>query len=369
MPERPARIEERCKAGQSPSEFAPTVKRLCRQLVQSWRNLKDQQIEVSALTGGISNSLYKVTAHDQVDREHDMVVVRVYADYPVPTHVDREREQQVLISLNSIGFGAEVLGIFGNGRIEAFLKMRELQPEDMGQPDMAAKIAKRLRQLHQHVPTNVPKHVPLFDDLQLLLKLAGSVKLNDPQQQRRKDDIYDGQQMAWEVREMKSIVESMDCPVVLSHLDLLANNIFVPADSKGTDFAVVDMQFIDFEYAAWCYQWYDLGNHFDEYAGFEGEYDRFPDQEQAKHFVRSYLQQGQHTPSEEEVEAGVAASLVFSLVAHLYWGIWFIFQSMYPPSEGFDYLGNAQMRLNEYHNRKSEFLNQYRRLARQQTAA
>ena len=63
---------------------------------------------------------------------------------------------------------AQVLGIFGNGRIEAFLKMRELQPEDMGQPDMAAKIAQRLRQLHQHAPTNVPKHVPLFDDLQLL---------------------------------------------------------------------------------------------------------------------------------------------------------------------------------------------------------
>ena len=53
--------------------------------------------------------------------------------------------------------------------------------------------------------------------------------------------------------------------------------------------------------------------------------------------------------SEEEVEVGVAASLVFSLVAHLYWGIWFVFQSMYPPSEGFDYLGNAQMRLNEYY--------------------
>lgn len=65
-------------------------------------------LQVSALTGGISNSLYKVTASDKVDREHVTVVVRVYADYPVPTHVDREREQQVLISLNSIGFGAQV---------------------------------------------------------------------------------------------------------------------------------------------------------------------------------------------------------------------------------------------------------------------
>lgn len=65
---------------------------------------------------------------------------------------------------------------------------------------------------------------------------------------------------------------------------------------QGTDFAVEDMQFIDFEYAAWCYQWYDIGNHFDEYAGFEGDYSRFPDEEAAKRFVRSYLQQGQHEP-------------------------------------------------------------------------
>ena len=64
------------------------------------------------------------------------------------------------------------------------------------------------------------------------LELAGSVKLEDPQQQKRKDEIYDAQKMAWEVREMKSVVESMDCPIVLSHLDLLANNIFVPAESK-----------------------------------------------------------------------------------------------------------------------------------------
>lgn len=64
------------------------------------------------------------------------------------------------------------------------------------------------------------------------LKLAGSVKLRDAQQQKRKEEIYDGQQMAWEVRELKFVVESMDCPIVLSHLDLLANNIFVPADSQ-----------------------------------------------------------------------------------------------------------------------------------------
>ena len=64
------------------------------------------------------------------------------------------------------------------------------------------------------------------------LKLAGSVKLQDPQQQKRKEEIYDGQKMAWEIRELKAVVESMDCPIVLSHLDLLANNIFVPADSQ-----------------------------------------------------------------------------------------------------------------------------------------
>ena len=53
------------------------------------------------------------------------------------------------------------------------------------------------------------------------------------------------------------------------------------------------MQFIDFEYSHWCYRGFDLGNHFNEYAGFECEYSRYPDKDHIAFFMRHYLAEGE----------------------------------------------------------------------------
>ena len=53
------------------------------------------------------------------------------------------------------------------------------------------------------------------------------------------------------------------------------------------------MQFIDFEYGQYFYRGYDFGNHWDEYAGFEGDYSRYPDQKQQRLFAASYLEEVQ----------------------------------------------------------------------------
>ena len=51
------------------------------------------------------------------------------------------------------------------------------------------------------------------------------------------------------------------------------------------------MQFIDFEYGSYNYRGFDLANHWCEYAGFEGDYSRYPDHKQQSKFVKGYLQQ------------------------------------------------------------------------------
>ena len=57
------------------------------------------------------------------------------------------------------------------------------------------------------------------------------------------------------------------------------------------------MQFIDFEYGCYNYRGYDFANHWCEYAGFEGDYSRYPDNKQQAKFVRAYLQQqGDQSP-------------------------------------------------------------------------
>jgi hypothetical protein len=51
------------------------------------------------------------------------------------------------------------------------------------------------------------------------------------------------------------------------------------------------MQFIDFEYGSYNYRGYDFANNWCEYAGFEGDYSRYPDEKQQALFVTNYLQQ------------------------------------------------------------------------------
>lgn len=57
------------------------------------------------------------------------------------------------------------------------------------------------------------------------------------------------------------------------------------------------MQFIDFEYGGYSYRGFDWGNHFAEYAGFECDYSRYPDEEQVELFVRAYLNEGASAPA------------------------------------------------------------------------
>lgn len=53
------------------------------------------------------------------------------------------------------------------------------------------------------------------------------------------------------------------------------------------------MQFIDFEYARWSYRGFDFGNHFNEYAGFECDYSRYPDNDHIAFFMQHYLSEGE----------------------------------------------------------------------------
>lgn len=52
------------------------------------------------------------------------------------------------------------------------------------------------------------------------------------------------------------------------------------------------MQFIDFEYARWGYRGLDFGNHFNEYAGLDCDYSRYPDKHHITLFMHHYLSEG-----------------------------------------------------------------------------
>lgn len=80
-----------------------------------------------------------------------------------------------------------------------------------------------------------------------------------------------------EVNETEVVCQLTQCPLVFGHNDLLSGNILI-LQQPGFDPASPDrtgrVVFIDYEYGAYTFRDFDIGNHFTEYAGFDGNYDR-----------------------------------------------------------------------------------------------
>lgn len=126
---------------------------------------------------------------------------------------------------------------------------------------------------------------------------------------------------------------------------------------------------------------FDFGNHFNEYAGFECDYSRYPSPQQQHLFFRHYLAAGafsQRTvsgsggddqedacassdPSLLMLERMEAEANLFALASHIYWGVWALIQARYSPID-FDYLQYSGTRWGEYHRRKDEFVAQASRV-------
>ena len=77
----------------------------------------------------------------------------------------------------------------------------------------------------------------------------------------RLDDLkYTKEYLLQEINDLEKHLSAVNCPIVLCHNDILLANII-------WDDAGKQAHFIDYEYAAPNYQAYDIGNHFNEFAG------------------------------------------------------------------------------------------------------
>lgn len=152
---------------------------------------------------------------------------------------------------------------------------------------------------------------------------------------------------------------------------------------------------------AWaCYWRLGAGNHFNEWAGFDCKWERYPSPEQQASFLRAYLRCANGAePTQEDVRtravlrrckrhtwraqalgsgplherspsfavtrtsdccaccaqvdrARVEAN-AFALASHLFWGVWALLQAHYSAVD-FDYAGYSTLRWNEYRRRRGE---------------
>jgi ethanolamine kinase len=186
------------------------------------------------------------------------------------------------------------------------------------------------------------------------------------------------QLLAWQEANFRS------SPVGVCHNDLLSGNIMVLAPATAVSCSAKDVCLIDFEYARKNYLLFDLGNHLNEYAGTECDYEKtFPDNAHVARLVASYRSHVRRLLGEQarrsggELDEGLALAarlfgaggadffagspdaevrlveawarqvLFFAVCSNLGWGAWALLQAAHSDID-FDFFAYAKARYDRH---------------------
>ncbi|KAK6782509.1 hypothetical protein RDI58_020305 [Solanum bulbocastanum] len=327
------------------TQLKPKIVELCKDLFNQWSNLDGSHFSVETVSGGITNLLLKVSVRED-DGKHENMTVRLYG--PNTEYViNREREMQAIQHLSAAGFGAKLLAVFGNGMVQSFIDARTLTPPDMKNPKLAAEIAKQLRKFHQvEIPGS--KEPQVWNDVLKFFKKASTLQFDDGEKKIKYETIL-FQEVHNEIIDLKELTDRLNAPVVFAHNDLLSGNLMLNEDKEK-------LYFIDFEYGSYNYRGFDIGNHFNEYAGYDCDYSLYPSKDEQFHFFRHYLDSDQpNEVSDKDLEALYVETSSYMLASHLYWALWALIQAKMSPID-FDYISYFFLRYNEYKKQKEKVL-------------
>jgi ethanolamine kinase len=357
-----------------------------KQVITELAEVDDSSMQVSTVTGGITNLLFKV---EFASGAHDPVLVRIFGGEGM---IERNLENATYQALARVGIAPRYFGRFENGRIEGFLQgYKDLDLASMAEPKIMRRVAAAMANLHCYeTPLELKPFYQtpgMWDQLWSWCEQAkqalGNQRSRGPgdgalakwgeevvERYGKIEEKFLGGDFAKARGELQMLSEVMDegdaSPIVFAHNDLHAGNIMAHQETG----AVV---LIDFEYGGCNYRGFDIANHWNEWAGgtqaeMNGrpEYHRFPSEQQQLDFCRAYLEQlswydddDGPTPSsasDDDVEALVKEARMFVLVNHWYWGLWALNQAVAEGVEEFDYITYAEMRIGQYYAVRDAYL-------------
>lgn len=295
--------------------------------------------------------VYGKNSETLIDRSQELVVnssATFFVFSSKHTQPSFSSLNQNLHTLHSLGMCPKVYGRFANGIVYGFIPGTPFSVEDLSDPALSSKLAGTLATWHQ-VQIQGERKSQLFPTLR---KWIATIPESYPV--AAVDDKFRASFSLAEInREFRFLQEELaklNSPVVFSHNDLLSGNIIFNRETGK-------ISLIDYEYACYNYRGFDIGNHFCEYAGFEGDYSKYPGKEAQLRWLTSYLQGAkgvQEEVSKAELEAFYVEVNKFSLAAHFFWGVWALVQAKISDID-FDYMEYASIRFREYHSQKAKF--------------
>ncbi|KFO24376.1 Ethanolamine kinase 2 [Fukomys damarensis] len=284
-------------------------------------------------TDGITNKL--VACYVAEDMK-DCVLVRVYGER-TELLVDRENEVRNFQLLRAHGCAPKLYCTFQNGLCYEYVQGVALEPEHIREPGLFRLIALEMAKIHTiHANGSLPKPV-LWQKMHSYFSLVKNEINLSLSADVPKVEVLE-RELAW----LKEHLSQLNSPVVFCHNDLLCKNIIYDS-AKGC------VQFIDYEYTGYNYQAFDIGNHFNEFAGVNGvDYSRYPARETQLQWLGYYLQaQKGSAVTPREVERLCVQVNKFALASHFFWALWALIQNKYS-TINFDFLRYAVIRFNQY---------------------
>lgn len=302
-----------------------------RQIIPDpWSHFSSHEVEITPLTGGITNVLFKLR-NLQSDDESRTIIIRLFGE-GTSLFIDRNKENIVFSGLSRLGMGFPTFyGLFENGRIEGFLDARALTPMELHDPRIYPRVATALGKLHSLGPVMhaVDKEPVIFSKMHRFFELALEVSFASAEKQT----LF----LSLRLADMKALLNQMEQQMlaksdasslalsqlisppsnassaatslllteasatalalqnVFCHNDMLSGNILlgnaIALDAAaGEGSALLGVTLIDFEYAGYNPRAFDLANHFCEFAGFDADFaNLFPDAAKRSAYIMHYL--------------------------------------------------------------------------------
>ncbi|CAD6237068.1 unnamed protein product [Miscanthus lutarioriparius] len=337
------------------------ARRLLHELAAAWADVADcRALEVVPLKGAMTNEVYQVrwltgltggpageAEKPRGEREVRKVLVRIYGD-GVDLFFDREDEVRTFECMSRHGQGPRLLGRFPNGRVEEFIHARTLSAADLRDPEISALVASKLREFH-NLDMPGPKSVLIWDRLRNWLRTAKNLCPSEEAKEFRLDSVGN------EITALENECSVDYQWIGFCHNDLQYGNIMIDEETNV-------LTIIDYEYASFNPVAYDIANHFCEMAADYHsskphilDYSRYPDVDEQKRFVRTYLNISGEEPDAEVVENLLQSIEKYMLASHLVWGLWGII-SDHVNDIDFDYKEYARQRFEQYWQKKSAIL-------------
>ncbi|KAK2842656.1 hypothetical protein Q5P01_012856 [Channa striata] len=308
---------------------------------------KAEDIQMKTFTEGITNQL--IGCYVNSVQEPGCVLVRLYGKM-TELYVNRDREVEMFQVFHAHGCGPQIYCSFQNGICYEFVRGTVLDDELLRQPSIYRLIAAEMARIHSIRPTcALPIEPPLWKKLSRFLSLVQSRSSGGAQ-----SPVPSFETLSAELDSLKRHLSQTDSPTVLCHNDLLTKNI-IYNHKEGM------VKFIDYEYADYNYQAFDIGNHFNEFAGVNDvNYSLYPSQDLQRDWLTAYLESYKQstgcevTVTEAEVTQLYIQVCKFSLASNFFWGLWAVLQSHYS-SIDFDFQRYAMARFNYYFEKKAEY--------------